>query len=54
MGSDHKEEISPQNAQVIMNSMGIEVDGQEAEQFVRYVSSEKNAITLNDFLGMLY
>lgn len=51
---DHKGEISPQNAQVIMNSMGIEVDDQEAEQFVKYVSSEKNAITLNDFLGMLY
>lgn len=51
---DHRGEISVENAREMMNSMGIDVDEQEASQFVRYVSQQKNAITLNDFLGMLY
>lgn len=51
---DHKGEISPENAQVILNSMGIDVDLQETHEFVKYVSGQRNAITLNDFLGMLY
>jgi hypothetical protein len=37
-----------------MNSMGIQVTHDEAREFVGYVAGNKNAITLNDFLGMLY